>query len=170
MKVSIPVCKCDIDVSRFENNFSTTLPKAAVDLKKKLAKIKVYPLHDILSDDQHSKDSQRIRQLIKEKPHTINLKDQKRKTPLHYAYKKDQNIKILLENGASPDENDGNGETVLHLYCRRQKTSSEIVKLIIEKANDGILKKMNKWNRTAFDIAKETGKTDLLHLLSSEYI
>jgi len=167
MKVKIPK---DMDIKYTECTITTTLHEAAADLQKKLLKVQSYPLHNALRNN--NKNLKEIKQLVMENSHNINLKDSKGKTPLHYAYKSDQNIKTLLANGADPDEENRNGETFLHLYCSRKNESryeANIVELILEKSRGGILEKKSKRNKTAFDIAKETGKNDLLYLLDSKY-
>ena len=165
MRVKMPK---DIHLKHSKRSFETTLQNALSDFRKALAKTQHYPLHNALR--YNGQDSERIKQLVKEEIHSINLKDQKGKTPLHYAYKKDSNIEILLTNGANPEKESESGDTLLHLYCNRKKEfgyNARTVELILDKSGDGILEKKNNKKKTAFDIAKETGKDDLLYLLDS---
>jgi len=82
-----------MDIKYTECTITTTLHEAAADLQKKLLKVQSYPLHNALRNN--NKNLKEIKQLVMENSHNINLKDSKGKTPLHYAYKSDQNIKLF---------------------------------------------------------------------------
>ena len=95
-----------------------------------------------------------------------NIQTKKGNTPLHLAVQKNFGnlIQILLRNNANPNiKNKSFGQTATHLAIIN-RLDEDILKLLKE-CNADIFKIKDKYNKTAFDYAKDSNDEYYIHLL-----
>ena len=120
----------------------------------------------------------KIAQMLIERTAAINGKDDKGRTPLHYAmhdgmtgwYEGEQElhdvfccVRLLLDHGASADAQNNDGSTPLHVAAFRM--SKETVQSLIENIPNIDLR--NNYGQTALHKASERGKLDNMRLILS---
>ncbi|KAF3013684.1 hypothetical protein E8E14_000401 [Neopestalotiopsis sp. 37M] len=92
-------------------------------------------------------------------------------TALHIAcrFADDEIVKILLDEGASINERNRNGDTPLMEACRRRtyelSTTQNVVQLLLESGNDSGINSANKHQSTALTIACQHSSAEIVEKL-----
>ncbi len=117
------------------------------------------PLHHAIYDGNVT----RIKELVKSDHDLIESPSKAGIAPLHIAVKLRQpdTVKLLVENGADVDVQDGNGQTPLH-YAIAQNLRETAIYLIIHEADMDI---MNNFGITPLHQAAYTGDTKLVQFM-----
>ena len=141
----------------------TTIDDKPKEINKSLSKdkkkeIKIYPLHNAVSQGNVTK----IQNLIKNK---INLdeKDNEGKTAIHYAITKGDLgiINLLIKNKINLDTQDNEGKTALHYAIT--KDDLDIINLLIK--NKVRLQQKDNEGRTALHYATIKGNLEVVKTL-----
>jgi ankyrin repeat protein len=125
----------------------------------------------------------RAAQMLVERTTAIDRRDNKGRTPLHYATHDDlptwddkvpsqeqrdhmfRCVKLLLDHGASAEAQNNDGSTPLHIAAARVKMCQEIVQLLIEKSTNIDMRNNN--GLTALHVASRRSRPDIMQLILS---
>ncbi|ORX42663.1 ankyrin [Piromyces finnis] len=107
-----------------------------------------------------------VKYLIEKRGLNINIKDNYRFTPIHYAcYKGNENIvKYLIKNGVDPKIKNEDGRISLHFACGAEKENVNLVKYLIEDIGLDI-NTQNKDGCTPLHYACEQGNENIVKYL-----
>lgn len=113
---------------------------------------------------EKQKSIEKVQELINEKC-DLNVRDSRRRTPLHTAYIMElyDIMKLLIKSRADVNAVDNDGNSVLHLMCMWGVKDTEIVELLITFGID--INAMNKDNKTPLHIASSERKNNIAILL-----
>lgn len=98
---------------------------------------------------------------------TINISDERGRTPLHYVALKGKNpelIQYLIDKGADVDAKDNDGNTPLHLAAKEQNKEA-VVALVKPYQNLSSVQLTNLQGNTPLHLAVELGLTDVCKAL-----
>ncbi len=128
-------------------------------LSSDLSEDSVEDIHDAAKKGE----TVRLKNLLKESPALLNLKDKYQRTPLHWAgkYGRPEIIRLLLEKGADINEKDESGRTPLHLAAWYNNTK-EMEMLLSGGAE---INAPDKNNRTPLHLSAYYGCMDAVELL-----
>lgn len=110
--------------------------------------------------------SGRINSFIVSRNANVNVLDQNRRTPLHYAaiFANDAGVFTLLEHGSSVNNRDANGWTAVHYAIRNG--NRYMVELLLKHGAD--LDMLNGFGQSCLQLALVSGSADTTNLLLSQ--